>query len=101
MSTLRAIEDILHTTPHLVESFVAHFEYSEEQATPVRKQGGDGFEKKLVRYSEFRVRLRTDKSFADRTKSTLGEALVEAFQTIGLPLPEKIAAWVAKHEGHE
>jgi hypothetical protein len=90
--TLKQVGDILHTAPGIAEARVWHMEGSDEVDSPIKKQGGDGREQRQRRATEFRVWLHTGKKFADRTKGTLGEALREAFEVVGVAMPAELAA---------
>lgn len=88
--TVSEVSDLLHSCRGLRESFVQQTEHSQQRATPIRKQGGDGFEKQLVRYSEFRVLLCADSGLVDVTKGDLGEAVRAAFESLGMPMPAEL-----------
>jgi hypothetical protein len=97
--TLKQVGDILHTAPGIAEARVWHMEGSDEVDSPIKKQGGDGREQRQRRATEFRVWLHTGKKFADRTKGTLGEALREAFEAVGVKMPEGLAGKFGNRDG--
>lgn len=85
--SLAEVEDVLHTLPGLTESFVQHTERSIELNSSIRKQGGDGFVKKMQRSGTYRVWLNTGSKFAEREAATLEEALQAAFAAIEMEFP--------------
>lgn len=92
---LRQIQDVLHGTPGLTQSYIQQGEYSVQYDTPIKKQGGDGREQGIERKTEFRVCLWTGAGgkhgFADITREKLGDAMREAFAVVKLNVPEIIA----------
>lgn len=101
MSQLSTVADKLFAEIGIEDAFIQHLEALEQFNSAKVPGGGGAWSKGHRRVRSFRVVISTDKKTAEGHGDTLIDALRDAFQRLGMPEPQWVAATASFEQGSQ